>query len=396
MVDLNELTAQEIGRRLRIARESAKILQDEAARVIGTSRPTLVSIEKGDRRIRIQELQTLANHYGVSVNALLRREAVHTDLVPRFRRLRDTEEHHTGEAVRLMNDLVKAEVELENILGIERRSNYPPERGINSGDVVELAEQHAQDLRDWLGLGSGPIADIFTLMELDIGIRLYQRRLSSSSKVAGLFTFDPELGACILLNANHPLERRIQSAAHELGHFIGTRHAPEVLEENEKFQSRDERYAHAFGRAFLSPRKSFEVAFRQITDGSDTFTRRHIILLAHQHHISRESCVRRLEELGLVKNGIWAWFEARGGITNLQAREVLGDLAKRPDPAKEDADLPVSHRMALMASAAWKRGLLSEGQLAELLTIRRTDLRALLDQTELEESETDDLFKLPR
>ncbi|MEJ8568087.1 helix-turn-helix domain-containing protein [Elongatibacter sediminis] len=396
MADLNDLSAQEIGRRLRLARKTAQIRQDDAAKVIGMSRPTLVSIEKGDRRVRIQELQLLANHYGVSVNALLRREAVHTDLVPRFRKLRETEEDHTGEAVKLLNDLVKAEVELENILGIVRHKNYPPARVIDTGDVLALAEVHAQDLRDWLGMGSGPIADIFSLMELDIGIRLYQRRLSSGSKVAGLFTYSQEIGACILLNANHPLERRIQSAAHELGHFIGTRQAPEVLEENERFLSREERYAHAFGHAFVTPRTSFENTFRQLTAGSEKLTRRHVILLAHQNHISREACVRRLEELGLVKKGIWAWFEANGGITNAQAHDVLGGSAIRPDPAKDDADRPVSNRMGLMAYAAWKRQLMSEGQLAELLNIRRVELRALLDQIDLEESETDDLFKLPR
>ena len=394
MADLNELTAQEIGRRLRLARETAKIRQDDAAKVIGMSRPTLVSIEKGDRRVRIQELQALANHYGVSVNALLRREAVHTDLVPRFRRLRETEDEHTGEAVQLLNDLVRAEVELENILGIERPKNYPPERGINTGDVVELAEQHAQELRDWLGLGSGPIADIFSLMELDLGIRLYQRRLSKGSKVDALFTYDQTLGACILLNANFPLERRIQSAAHELGHFVGTRQAPEVLEENEKFQSREERYAHAFGRAFLSPRKSFEAAWRQLTAGSE-ITRRPIIVQAHHFRISREACVRRLEELGLVKRGAWDKLKAHGGFTPAQVREVLGDASSKPDPAKDDANRPVSHRMSFMAYTAWKRDLMSEGQLAELLKIKRLELRALLDQMELEESETDDLFKLP-
>lgn len=394
MADLNALTAQEIGRRLRLARESAKIRQDESAKVIGMSRPTLVSIEKGDRRIRIQELQALANHYGVSVNALLRREAVHTDLVPRFRRLRETEDDHTGEAVKLLNDLVRAEVELENILGIERPKNYPPERGINTGDVINLAELHAQDLRNWLGLGAGPIADIFSLMELDLGIRLYQRRLSKGSKVDALFTFDQTLGACILLNANFPLERRIQSAAHELGHFVGTRQAPEVLEANEKFQSREERYAHAFGRAFLTPRKSFEAAWRQLTAGAE-ITRRPIIVQAHHFRISREACVRRLEELGLVKRGAWDKLKAHGGITLEQVREVLGETASKPDPAKSDADRPVSHRTSLMAYTAWKRDLMSEGQLAELLIIKRLELRALLDQMELEESETDDMFKLP-
>lgn len=395
MADLNELSAQEIGRRLRLARENADIRQDEAAQVIGMSRPTLVSIEKGTRRVRIQELQALARHYGVSVNAILRREAVHTDLIPRFRKLRETEDDHTLEAIQLLNDLVKAEVELENVLGVERRRHYPPERGINEGDVLELAEKHAQELRDWLGLGSGPIADIFSVIELDLGIRLYQRRLSSKSKVAGLFTYDDAVGACILLNANHPLERRIQSAAHEVGHFYGTRRVPEVLEDNEQFLSRDERYANAFGRAFLTPRKSFEESFRQLTAGADKLTRRHVILLAHQHNLSREAAVRRLEELDLVRKGTWEWFKRNGGIKDDQAREVLGTAAMRPDPAKDDANRPVSHRLSLMAHAAWKRGLMSEGQLAELLKLRRVEVRGLIDQIELEESVTDDLLKLP-
>lgn len=49
-----------------------------------------------------------------------------------------------------------------------------------------------------------------------------------------------------------------------------------------------------------------------------------------------------------------------------------------------------------MAHAAWKRGLMSEGQLAEMLKMRRVEVRDLIDQIELEESVTDDLLKLPR
>ncbi|WP_096701235.1 XRE family transcriptional regulator [Magnetospirillum sp. 15-1] len=395
MADLNELSAQEIGRRLRLARENAGIRQDDAALVIGMSRPTLVSIEKGVRRVRIQEIQMLAHYYGVSVNALLRREAVHTDLMPRFRKLKETEDTHTTEAIRLLNDLIKADVEMENMLGIERRRNYPPERGINEGDVLALAERHAKELRDWLGLGPGPIADIFSVIELGLGIRLYQRRLSSASKVAGLFTFDEAVGACIFLNANHPLPRRIQSAAHELGHFYGTRHSPEVLEEDEKFLSRDERYANAFGRAFLTSTESFSESFRQLKEITGKTTRRLIILLSQQYNISRQACGLRLEELGLVKKGTWAWFENNGGITEEHVREVLGEMTYRIDPVKSDADRSVSHRMSLMAHAAWKRELMSEGQLADLLKVGRVELRGIIDQIELEERETDELLKLP-
>ncbi|WBU32044.1 XRE family transcriptional regulator [Rhodopseudomonas palustris] len=395
MADLNELSAQEIGRRLRLARENADIRQDDAARVIGVSRPTLVSIEKGVRRVRIQEIQMLARHYGVSVNALLRREAVHTDLMPRFRKLRETEDKHTAEAIQLFNNLIRADVELENILGIRRRRNYPPECGINEGDVLALAEKHAKDLRDWLGLGPGPIADIFSVIELGLSIRLYQRRLSSSSKVAGLFTYDESVGACILLNASHPLPRRIQSAAHEVGHFYGTRQIPEVLEDNEKFLSRGERYANAFGRAFLTPADSFSESFRQLKQITGKTTRRLIILLAQQYNISRQACTLRLEELGLAKKGTWAWFENNGGITDNHVREVLGEMADRRDLTKSDADRPISHRLSLMAHAAWKRELMSEGQLAELLKVGRVELREIIDQIELEERDTDELLKLP-
>lgn len=395
MADLNELSAQEIGRRLRIARENADIRQDNAAQVIGMSRPTLVAIEKGVRRVRIQEIQMLARRYGVSVNALLRREAVHTDLMPRFRKLRETEDTHTTEAIQLFNDLIKVDVELENILGIQRRRNYPPECGINEGDVLALAEKHASDLRDWLGLGPGPIADIFSVIELGLSIRLYQRRLSSSSKVAGLFTYDESVGACILLNANHPLPRRIQSAAHEIGHFYGTRQTPEVLEDDEKFLSRDERYANAFGRAFLTPAESFSESFRRLKEITGKTTRRLIILLAQQYNISRQACGLRLEELGLAKKGTWAWFENNGGITDDHVREVLGEMADRRDPAKSDADRHISHRLSLMAHAAWKRELMSEGQLAELLKVSRVELRGVIDQIELEERDTDELLKLP-
>ncbi|WP_297121958.1 ImmA/IrrE family metallo-endopeptidase [Thalassospira sp.] len=231
---------------------------------------------------------------------------------------------------------------------------------------------------------------------MDLGVRLYQRRLSSKSKVSGLFAYDEAVGACILLNANHPWERRVQSAAHELGHFVGTRQSPEVLEVDEKFLSREERYANAFGRAFLTPRKSFSESFRHLTEGASRLTRRHVVLLAHQFNVSREACVRRLEELDLVRKGTWEWFVANGGISSDVVKSVLGEMAERDDPAKEDANRPVSQRLALRAYEAWSRDLMSEGQLAELLKVPRVALRKLLDQIEMEESETDDFLKLSR
>jgi Zn-dependent peptidase ImmA (M78 family)/DNA-binding XRE family transcriptional regulator len=392
MTEHNEkLSDAEIGERLRLAREAAKVTQATAAKAVDVARTTIVAIEQGQRRVRMDELQKLAALYGTSANAILRREAVHLDMVPRFRKLSQSADNAIEDSARLLNDLVCAEVELENALGIERRRNYPPERRILPGDVRAQAEQDAQELRDWLSLGAGPVLDIMSILDLQLGIRVYIRRLDG--KVSGLFAYDETAGACILLNASHPADRLRQTGIHELAHFVATRKQPEVLLEDEKASSREERYANCFARCFLTPARAVRQRFAEITAGQSHLTRRHIILLAHAFSVSREAMGRRLEELGLAKEGTWDWFVANGSITDEQEREVLGMLPERQlHPTAAQGLVPP--RLGLLAREVWKRGLYSEGQLARLLQLDRHEMREVLDGAELEESEANELFKL--
>lgn len=376
-----ELNPVDVGRRLRIARETAGLTQERAAANIEVARTTLVAMEKGQRVVRAAELLPLARLYGTSVNALLRQESVYVDLVPRFRKLPECKDGASNKAVRLLADLVRAEVELENMLGVTHHRDYPPQRPLLPGDVRAQADSDATELRQKLGLGPAPVRDLMSMLELDLGIRVYVRRLDAH--VAGLFAYDEQVGACILLNANHPRERRVQSAAHELGHFVSTRLVPDVAHDGKMENSREERYANAFGRAFLTPARTVMQRFRDMTQGASRLTRRHVILLAHAFGISREAMVRRLEELNLTKSGTWDWFRANGGITNDQAKQVLGDLAGM-DMDSIDAKRPTTLRLNLLAAEAWQQGLLSEGQLARLLHLDRVALREILDGVETE------------
>lgn len=372
---LDSISSQELGEKLRLARENANLTQAAAAASLGMSRTTLVAIEQGHRRVRLIELQELANLYKTSINELLRQEAVQVNLLPQFRSLTSTEDGDVGDAAALLNDLVKAEVELEALLGITRVATYPPESPILPGDVKAQAEQDATDLRQWLGLGLNPLTDIVSVLELQLGARVYVRRLPT--KISGLFAFDDAVGPCILLNANHPRDRRANTAGHETGHFISTRRAADILDDATFDGAREERYANAFGRALLMPARAVKQKFRDITAGASELTRRHIIVLANYFGVSREALVRRLEELGLVKRDSWDYFQLNGGITMDQVRQVLGHSSR--DDQKDDADRPVSLRMSIMADEVWRRGLLSEGQLAKLLRLDRVDLRTLLD-----------------
>ena len=384
------LDPAEVGRRLRIARETAGITQAHAAACIEVARTTLVAMEKGQRAARTAELLPLAKLYDTSVNALLRRESLYVDLMPRFRKLPTCKEEASDKAARLLETLVQAEVELENLLGVVRPRNYPEQRPLLPGDVRTQAENDATELRHKLGLGLAPVHDVISLLELDIGIRVYIRPIDSS--LSGLFAYDEQVGACMLLNASHPRERRAQSAAHELGHFVSSRQAPEVLYRGGQENSREERYANTFARAFLTPARTLMQRFRDITQGASHLTRRHVILLAYAFGVSLEAMVRRLEELSLTKKGTWDWFRENGGITYEQAKQVLGEAAVHHDT---DTKNPTTLRLSLLAAEAWRQELLSEGQLARLLRLDRVQLRHILDGVEAEGGDADGAPKLP-
>jgi len=383
------LSPQEVGERLRIAREAAKLTQAAAAAALEVARTTVVAIEQGQRRAKLDELQRLAALYGTTLNALLRREAVQVDLKPRFRRMGEQNDGVEG-AVTLLTTLVQAELELEDLLGVRRSRNDPPERPLMPGDVVLQAEHDAAELRQWLGIGQAPVHDIVSLLELQLGVRVFVRRLPA--KVSGLYAYDEAAGPCVLLNAAHPRERRAQTGAHELGHLVSTRRAPDALYDGSPESSREERYANAFARAFLTPARAVMAMFRDVTAGASQLTRRHVIVLAHAFGVAREAMVRRLEELGLTKVGTWDWFEHNGGITNDQARQVLGE-AWSADPRKADAARPVSLRLGMLAREAWSKSLLSEGQLAGLLQLDRVEVRELIDA--FEDEEVDDSTSRP-
>ncbi len=62
------LSSEAVGELLRDARDNAKLTQAAAAAALGIARTTLVAIEQGARRVRVDELQKLAALYRTSLN----------------------------------------------------------------------------------------------------------------------------------------------------------------------------------------------------------------------------------------------------------------------------------------------------------------------------------------
>jgi Zn-dependent peptidase ImmA (M78 family)/DNA-binding XRE family transcriptional regulator len=369
MARLDDIDATAIGERLRVARTDARIRQDDAAKALEISRPTIIAIEKGQRKVKLDELDTLAQLYRIPVNRLLAREAVTLDLHGRFRRI-DVNEADAAEALSKLNRMASASVELERLLGVKFSPSYLPEQPIRPGSVDRQAEEAAMALRHRLGLGLAPIQDIVSLLENELGIRVFIRGLPS--KIAGVFAYDPTVGACILLNAKHPWERRALTAAHETGHFLTDRSAVDLVEIDEGMTTADERFANAFSYAFLMPPAGVRRRFQEIVESDRRFTPRHLLLMAQSFHVSSQAMCRQMENLELLPRGTFESLVDRG-FNKEFARGIVGDLAP------SDESLPKNPRLAHLVSSASRRELVSEGQLANMLGMDRVEIRELID-----------------
>ena len=375
MNPLDVLDPATLGGRLRAARSRVGMTQNVAAERLEMARTTLVAIEHGQRRIRPAEVVAMAALYDTSVNELGCVSAAQVDLVPRFRALATAPQGPAVTAARLLNDLAAAECELERLLNRPLRPRYLLERRIFAGDIRVQAEEASLELRHRLGLGLAPIRDMVSLLELELSVRVFVRPLDHSA-LSGLCACDETIGACILLNANHPRQRRAMTASHELGHLVSAPGQPSVLRLDDAPRSREERFAASFATSFLLPAAAVRSRFAEVVQDAGRFSPRHLVLLAHANNVSHEAMCRRMEELSLLPGGTWASLKDRGFSGQL-ASEVLGDAPSQVERRT------IPPRLWLLISEAHELGLLSEGQLAAMLRVDRVEVRSMLDLVDI-------------
>lgn len=366
------LPPEELGKRLKLARNAAGLTQDAAAGAMDLARTTLTAIESGQRKVKPDELAAFAKLYGTSVSRLVSAEAIHVDLAARFRRVEEGAELGPDErrAIDLLTRMATASVELERIAGAPLRQDYPPPLNLRPAAIAAQAEDAAAALRHRLGVGLGPIADFASVLEFELGVRVFMRPLPS--KISGVYAFEPAVGACMLINSSHPRVRRRNSLAHECAHFVASRtHADIFSEDDEHYVALEEKFAKRFATSLLMPAPTVRRRFEDIAAG-EGFKLRHLIILRHAFGVATQSMCLRLEELDLVSQGQWQSIKRRGYGPEFDA-QVLGD------PQPEEHPPILAPRLANLAAIALERQALSEGQLCDMLALERTELRIVLD-----------------
>jgi DNA-binding XRE family transcriptional regulator len=273
---LEQIDPRDLGARLREARTAGSWTQEQAAETIGAARTTMVAIEKGERRVKPEELVELARLYGRKLSWFLRRGAPVEDLSVQLRGALPPETPVSANLMSFIHDLERLcddYAELERLCGAATAHQPPPKYSIDGGDVAAVAEDVANAERNRLGLGDAPVLNLRAVLEDNVGLRVFY--LDLPSKVAGMFAFTDAHGGVLGINRKHPPERRRHSMAHEFGHFLTDRYRSEITFLG-RYERRPaaERFAETFGRAFLMPaasiRRRFHELVRQRRRGSET------------------------------------------------------------------------------------------------------------------------------
>lgn len=372
---LNTIDPRQLGKELQQARKQRGLTQDEAAKVIEVARTTLTAIEKGERRIRAEELIKLAQVYGRPVSDFVRSRPQVEPFQVQFRgpyRPTNEEEQEIEKSIIILAELARNYLELEEITGKPLVRRYPVEYEIGHLPVEHAAEDAALAERTRFGLGDEPVPILRDLLEQRIGVRIFYLPLYPS-KFSEMYYYDDQVGACIAVNSLHPEDRRRWSLAHGYAHFLAHRYKSEALmEDGYQRKPETERFADYFATYFLLPTTGLTRRFNGIRRATGKVTPADLCNLAYHYGVSFEAVTRRLEEMKLLPTGTFDKLH-RSGFKVQEARQKLGlgDI-----PARNDK-FPLHYQY--LAVEAFDRELITEGQFARFLQVDRLEARHIAE-----------------
>ncbi len=372
-----------IGQRITQARKARGKTQEEVAEFLGYSRPTYIAIEKGERPAKSDEIIKLASFFGRKVNELVRPGEPVTDLQPHLRAVAD--KMKTGDQSKLslntaidqMQALAEDYLELERMMNAPLRPSYPAEVVLNLRiDPIEQAEVAANQERNRLGLGDQPVINLRSTLEWDVGLRIFSTK-DLPSNIAGMYAYSAEVGACILINRNHPPERRRVSMLHEYGHFLLStdRYKPGIdYLTMPGRKPANERFAEAFALSFLMPTSSVRQKFQETVTTTGDFQVADLCRMKHFFFVSLEAMTLRVEQLGLIPKGTWESLK-ESGFAPRKAEAMLG----LPPHSTDDSAVP--ERYELLAVHAYQREMIGDSDLAHYLRCDIATAREVANRT---------------
>jgi Zn-dependent peptidase ImmA (M78 family)/DNA-binding XRE family transcriptional regulator len=403
------VTQEELGKRIRAAREACGFTQEAIAARIGVSRPAVVQMESGQRSVSSLELDRLAFALGRDIREFVSDEFQAEDtLTALFRAegeaLGDPDVlEHLRACIAIGRELTN----LERLIGIAEEvpvmAQYPVLAPARRWEAIEQGERIAEEERRRLGLGAGPLPEIGELLEAQ-GVRA--GLIDLPADVSGLMLHDRSFGLFVIANRRHPVLRRRFSLAHEYAHVVADRERFGLVSRASERSNLVEVRANAFAASFLMPEEGVRQfmaglgkgkpsrASSEVFDeagsinvegrtepGTQAIQLYDVVQLAHHFKVSRIAALFRLRNLRLVSDAEFASLRDQDELGEGKLFADLFGLAEPEDEARHE----FRHRVTALALEAYRREEISAGKLREVASmvgVSWEDLEQLLASDE--------------
>lgn len=396
--------------RLKEARLTAKLTQEQVAGVLELPRTAIVQLESGNRAVSTLELAQLAELYGRDIMSFFSSSPPPEEqdvLVALFRAARvEGEDMPWQSEVSRYLGICRAGVELEELL--DRPPHVgPPTYDLSSPrktmEAVEQGNFVAEQERRRLGLGHNPITDMSDLINSQ---NVWASGAKLPDDMSGLFLNHSSIGLFILVNFDHPRARKRFSYAHEYAHALLDRKSTATVSTTVNRADLCEVRANAFAASFLLPRsgvwaflnarfkggpsvidqmvydpatedQATEVrAQRRSAPRSQRLTYEDITVLAHHFGVSYQAALFRLKSIGIVNESELDELREKEhfGRDYLDLLQVLDDLEGH-DVHKPDRE--IVNQVVHLALEAYRREEISQGKLRDLSNLLGISARSL-------------------
>lgn len=378
-----------IGPMLRRARNRARLSQEAAAQAVGLNRVVLSYYEGGQRQPSLSAATALARLYGLNLTELLegaepRPEPTEVLFRAAPAQLADRTRAGMGQFSALVRGYVDVVKELRAELPGKETSPFSPARPTAGR---REAARLARDVREYLGVGEGPVGDHLFEIADDVAL-VFRLPLGEphDNAPSGFFYNHPEAGFCITVNSEMSLGRQVFTLAHEFAHAFFHSHGADVWISFPNSSTSRERFADFFGGELLVPADALASAVDELGAWEDLGDPIVAVHLQRYFGVSYATLLVRLRQENLVSEVNYQELRA------VSPSKLAISLGYEVNPAdlgeygiRRLDRFPA--RMLRLFYRAIASGVLSRGDAAESLGLSLEEILHLQDRPPIDDSE---------
>lgn len=238
-----------------------------------------------------------------------------------------------------------------------------------NNEITTLSEK----LRDYLSLGSRPAFTMQKILEQDFCVKILFETMPAGSAVS---TCNPEFGSVIIINSGETPWRRNYDLAHELFHLVTWKAVSLKDLEDQTYFNDIEKKAERFASILLLPGNEVKKEVVERIETQKQFTYSDVVDIAMEFGVSAKALLYRMANLRLL-----AWDEA----DRIAKDEELTEISRHKRQYKKGEKL--NERFISLAVRCLRKGLISRGKFAEMVSIGRSDIDDFIEETGLMELE---------